>query len=385
MAVPIVKSQFWEDHEKNISFFFTGKGNVIGRDYADAVIANTRNAHYIRFANVSYDEALQSTEENIVNEELLLRMENYVGSQYLANEVTIKLVGQVVGKRVNKNKFKCIVTPEIDYSDIPEIIITEEVNSDGNNKIALWLHTEGIKRIYTTKLHSHARNSYPLNAEYIDSKYYITLLDNADMVYDVDTSNIRSTVVRDQFCAGVNIYSDIDRRLKKVESIICPDIQFATINTETSWIPDISGNTAFEYQKVPLTSVDYSLTLSNTFLKVQSGTVAGFTVNEAGLYMIQLVSCLNTRSAIEDSSVELSLFKNDDRIPSSDMQFTLKADNGVNNMNPTGIGNGTVVMNLSTEDILRLKLKFLSTPHLGVVNDGCRIHVTKLLQIPQTT
>ena len=57
MAVPIVKSQFWEDHEKNISFFFTGKGNVIGRDYADAVIANTRNAHYIRFANVSYDEA----------------------------------------------------------------------------------------------------------------------------------------------------------------------------------------------------------------------------------------------------------------------------------------------------------------------------------------
>lgn len=385
MAAPIVKSQFWEDHEKNISFFYTGKGNVIGRNYADAIIANTRNAHYIRIATISYDTTLQSTEENIINEELLLRVENYIGSQYVANEVTIKLVGQVVGKRANKNKFRCIITPEIEYMDIPEIIITEELSADNNNKIGIWLHTEGLKRIYTTILHSHARNSYPLNTEYIDSKYYINLLSNDDLVYDVDTSNIKAVVTKDQFCAGVNIYSGIDMRLRTLEAITYPDIQSATINTNTTWTPDITGNTALDYQKIPPVNADYGVSLSTPFLKIQTGAVNGFVVNDAGMYMIQIVSGLNTRAAIEDSNVELSLFKNDEKINYTIMQFKLKADEGVDNMNPIGIGGGTTILKLSTSDIIRLQFRFLDAAHNGVVNDGCKIQVTKLLQMPETT
>lgn len=379
--MPTVKSQFWEDHNKDISFFYTGKANVIGRDYADAVISNTRNAHYIRFATITYDESLQSTEENIVNEELLLRVENYVGSQYVANEATIKLVGHIVGKRVDKNKFKCVIAPEIEYMDIPEIMITEEINSNGN-KIGLWLHTEGIKRIYTTKIYSHARNSYPLNTEYIDSKYYINLLSNDDMVYNVDTTNLSADVARNQFLSGVNIYSGIDRRLTKLESIKYPDIKFASISTDTSWVPQTTGNSAVSYQRIPLVNADYSTALSTSFIRIQGASTNGFMVTEPGLYSVQFTSGLNTRSAITDSNVELSLFKNDDRVACSTMQFKLKADNGVHYTNPIGIGSGVALLSLSTSDIVRLQFRFLEGANNGVVNDGCQILVTKLLHTP---
>ena len=120
----LIKNQFFEDHLKNISFFYTGKSNVIGADYADSVISNSRNAHYIRIATVEYDETLQSTEETIVNEQFKLRIENQVVSQYLCNDVLVQITGHIAGKRVSKNKFKCIVTPEIEYMTVPEIFIT---------------------------------------------------------------------------------------------------------------------------------------------------------------------------------------------------------------------------------------------------------------------
>lgn len=381
MSAPIIKSQFFEDHNKDISFFYTGKGNVIGRDYADSVIANTRNAHYIRIATITYDETIQSTEENIINEEFLVRIENYISSQYLSNEITIKLTGHVVGKRVDKNNFKCIISPEFDYLDIPRIFITEERTVE-ENKIGIWLHTEGVKRIYLYKLYSHARNSYPLNTEYIDSKYYIEFLNNSDMTYNVDTSNDIVTITRNQFCAGINYYYMIDRRLSNLEAIRYPNIKFATINTDSSWTPITTGSSAVEYQKIPLINADYGLALSDSFLRVVTGTNHSFMVLEAGLYQVQFISGIITRSSIEDCNVELSIFKNDDIVNCTTMQFKLKADNGIHYTNPIGISSGTALLNLTETDLVKLQFKFIGYAVDGVTNDGTKILVTKLLNIP---
>lgn len=380
-GVPKIKSQFYEDHKKDISFFYTGKANVIGRDYADAVITNTRNAHYIRIATISYDSTIQPTDENIVNEEFLIRYENQVTSQYVANEATIKLVSHIVGKRVDRDRFKCILTPELEYLSIPEIRITEELTADGYI-IGVWMHTEGIKRIYLTRIHSHARNSYPLNSEYIDSKYYINLLENSEIQYDVDTTNLLNTVSRNQIGTGVNIYSTIDRRLTNLEAIRYPDIRFCTVSSDSSWTPEVTGSISREYQRIPMVNVNYGMSLSTPFVNLQVGAVKGFSVNSEGLYQVQYTNDITTLSAVEDSVAETALFKNNDIVPGTSMIRKLKGDYGDNYMNDTGAASSTALLHLTTTDIVRLQFKFIHGFDDGVINRGCKVQVTKLLQIP---
>ena len=377
----LIKNQFFEDHEKNISFFYTGKSNVIGADYADFVISNSRNAHYIRIAAIEYDETLQSTEESIINEQFRLRLENQVNSQYLCNDVLVHITAHVAGKRVSRNKFKCIVTPEVEYMAVPEIFITEEVESD-QYRLGIWLNTQTVKRIYIKRTFGSDRNSVPMNEPYIDSRYYFNILRNEDLVYDVDTTNILSTITRNQFASGVNIYHGIDSRLNALESIIYPDIRFSIINTDASWVPSVQGDAAIGYQKIPLSNIDAGTAMSTSFVKIQSGAVKGFTVLENGLYLIQIVSGLNTMSAIEDNDVELSLFKNDELIQGTSLKYKLRADNGIRFTNPVGLGGSFTLVNLSSSDIVRIQFKFLSAAHNGVINESTKIQIMKLMQIP---
>lgn len=377
----LIKNQFFEDHLKNISFFYTGKSNVIGADYADSVISNSRNAHYIRIATVEYDETLQSTEETIVNEQFKLRIENQVVSQYLCDDVLVQITGHIAGKRVSKNKFKCIVTPEIEYMTVPEIFITEEIESD-QYRLGIWLNTQGVKRIYIKRIFGSDRNCVPMNEPYIDSRYYFNILRNEDLVYDVDTTNILSTITRVQFASGVNIYHTIDARLNALEAIRYPDIRFSIINTDASWVPEVEGDAAIGYQRMPLSNVDAGTAMSTSFVRIQTGAVKGFTVSEDGLYLLQIVSGLNTMSAIEDNNIELSLFKNSDIIQGTTLKYKLKADDGVHFTNPVGIGGAFTLVNLLATDIVRIQFKFLTTGYSGIVNESTKIQIMKLMQIP---
>lgn len=375
---PNIKSQFFEDHNKDISFFYTGKNNVLGRDYADSVIANTRNASYIRIGTISFDTTLQSTNENIIHEEFLLRIENYISSQYMANEVSVNIAGHVIGKRPNKTKFKCIITPEIEYLDIPEIMITEELTSNGYI-IGIWLYTSGVKRIYITKLYSHARNSYPVNDEYIDSKYYIEFLKNSDMVYNVDTTNVKADITTNQFSIGTNIYATIDARLSKLESIKYPDIRFACVDTDSSWTPNTGAYASNHYQSIPIVDVDYSLSQSAPFLQIRDyAESVGLHVLEDGLYQIQYTWGICTASIIKNSDIEISLFKNNDAIPGT----TIIKDSSNNQyLDTSGFSSAVTTLYLTSDDKIELKLKLISEFIGGIINKGSKIFITKLVQM----
>ena len=264
---------------------------------------------------------------------------------------------------------------------VPEIFITEEVESD-QYRLGIWLNTQTVKRIYIKRTFGSDRNSVPMNEPYIDSRYYFNILRNEDLVYDVDTTNILSTITRNQFASGVNIYHGIDSRLNALESIIYPDIRFSIINTDASWVPSVQGDAAIGYQKIPLSNIDAGTAMSTSFVKIQSGAVKGFTVLENGLYLIQIVSGLNTMSAIEDNDVELSLFKNDELIQGTSLKYKLRADNGIRFTNPVGLGGSFTLVNLSSSDIVRIQFKFLSAAHNGVINESTKIQIMKLMQIP---
>lgn len=382
---PMIKSQFFEDHNKDISFFYTGKNNVLGRDYSDGIIANTRNASYIRIGRISFDKTLQPNDENIVQEEFILRMENYISSQYKTEDVTVKIAGHIIGKRVNRTKFKCIITPGLEYDSVPDIHVTEELTSEGYI-IGIWLNTTGTKRVFVKKINSNARNSYPVDDEYIDSKYYMYFLKNSDMVYDVDTTNILANITRNEFIRGVNIYDGIDLRLNRLEAIQYPDFKFAYINTDSSWVPVYSGNQSKSYQRIPLVNADYGLASSNPFLRIETATTKGFLVLDEGLYQIQYTCGISADMAMEDNVVETCLTLDGTPIPGTSITRKLIGSNDITKgniyNNPYGMGSGTVLLHLRTTNIIRLEFKFLEGYKGGIKNNGSKILVTKLLQMP---
>lgn len=382
--MPQIKETFFEDHKGDISFFYNGKNNVIGLQYPDAVITNAANHNYIKIAMIDYDESLQYSEENVIDETFALRIENNKAAQYAANSVNVKLLGHVTGKRVTKEKFKCIITPELEYLGVPELIITEEPYTSPDNiqcyRVCVWLNSTNIKRIYTSKVLSHARNTVPVNAPYIDSRYYFYLMDNDTIVPDVDTADVESVVKRYQFTTGISIYKPIDTRLTSLEGIRYPDIKSTVVNYDTTWVPDTDGTDAVNYQLLPPVNSNYGLSLSNSFIKLHGGSTKGISVTEAGLYMFQIASGMDTMSATEDSDIELSLQKNSEYIHDGSLQYKLIADKGSHYVNPIGFVGGSVVLNLTTSDIIRLRYKALTTPRLGVMNRGTKLYVTKLIQ-----
>lgn len=380
---PIIKSQFFEDHNKDISFFYTGKNNVLGRNYADSVIANTRNANYIRIGRISFDSTLQPNDENIIHEEFILRIENYIASQYKVNDVSVKIAGHTIGKRPDKTKFKCVITPELEYDSIPDIHITEESTSEGYI-IGIWLNTSGAKRVFVKQINSHARNSYPVDDEYIDSKYYMYLLKNSEMVYDVDTTNVSINVTRNEFTRGVNIFSEIDLRLRNLEAIRYPDYRFAYINTDSSWTPTYSGSDSKTFQRIPLVNADYGLANSSPFLRVEIGMTKGLLVLEEGLYQVQYTCGISNKAAMEDCVIETCLTKNGFVLPGTSITRRLIGNDPLNTdmyRNEWGMGSGSVLLHLTTSDIVRLEFKFIGDGIGGVTNNGSKILVTKMLQI----
>ena len=381
----MIKSDFLENHEGDVIFLYNGKDNVIGLSYPDAVIANNRLAHFIRIATVTFDQTLQFAEENIVDETFSLRVENSVNAQYAANSCTVKLIGHVAGKRITKDKFKCIVTPDVGYLDIPELYLIEDTYTTSDNKneyrLEVWLHTVNVRRIFMTKVSSHARNAAPINAEYLDSRYYFDLMTNEKMIYNTDTSNLSAVIKSKRFTEGINIFSQIDSRLNTLEAVNYPDFKHGYIIYDPSWTPSTSGSESIGYQQVPAASIDYSSALSTPFMSIDLTPVnKAVRVNEPGLYLFQIVSGLNTTSAMEDNDIELSLFKNTDIIQSSTIIYKLRADNGELYTNPMGLSGGMVLLDLQPSDSIRLQFKFLSDPHNGIINRSTRVQVVKILQ-----
>ena len=372
---------FEEDWQANILFRYTGKANVLGLNHPDSYFSNDRTGKYLRFATISYDSTAQPTDQTVVDEEFNVSLTNKENSQYLAESYSIHLKAHIVGKRVSKNKCKCIITPHMDYLSVPEVYVTEEVEGD-QYRLGLWIRSEFARLIHVFKGVSKANNYTPLNVSYSTSGYYVNIPTNEDIVYGVDVIDESATIIEKQVCRGISIYDAVDKRFQKLEAIKYPDIKAATINTDMAWVPETEGESGAGYQRIPLSNADYGTSLSDTFIRIEAGTTKGFTVSEDGLYLLQIVSRFNTKSAIEDIDIELSLFKDDEQINASVMVMKLKADNGVLHTNPIGIGGAQVLVNLKSTNIVRLQMKFLNGAENGVINEGTTIQIMKIITIP---
>ena len=371
-----ISNGFFEDDQCNKTFFYTGKSNVLGLMHPDSSLLNNKNYGYMRIAYIYFEDSLLSTDEVIVDETFTVTCQSSTsGADGVAAQVQV--YGTTKGKVPAADKFKCICTPIISDSSIPEIYITKENLVVDDTEIAvpcigIWLRTNGFKKIFVNAEKSISRNSIPFNEEHLDSKYYIDFLVNSEIEANTNTTNTSSQVTVNAVCRSVNIYSSMQKRLLALESTALPSFQYAYVSYDEGFIPVYSGNKAVEYQLVSPSSVNYSLANSNNFLKFNTDKT--ISVTTPGTYMIQLSSGIKCAdSAKKPADVELSVYVDDTKIAPMTIKksLALKEDENYS-------GNMAVVT-LSATSKIKLQFKFGTNIGDAITNTDTYLSVMRFL------
>jgi hypothetical protein len=372
-----IRNIFHEDHNCNIDFFYTGKSNIIGLTHPDCSLLNAQNHSYIRIGLIEYEQSLLDTDEITINEEMTIVEELETKDsdiEALVNKVHI--YGIVKGKNANTNTFRCVCTPILSDSGTVKILLTQEsVMTEGVSTygLGIWLKTQNYHKIYVSSDNSHSRESCPLNEEHLDSKYYISFLKNSEIESNVNTTNVYSQLSNKAICSSTNIYSSILRRLNSLESLSLPQIRYCYITYDEGFIPDYTENKAKLYQVIAPAAEQYSLTSSQKFTVFNSDKES-ISINEAGIYMIQLSSDIQCAdSATKNADIELSLFIDDIRVVPCTMKKTITKDS-------KNLFSGNIAMvELTPSNKLYLKFKFGDNIGDAIVNNETCLSLTRIL------
>ena len=358
MSDTIISNSFYEDDECNKYFFYTGKSNVLGLSHPDASLLNDRNYGYMRIALIHFEDSLLATDEVTVNESFTITGQLESSSAEGTAVVSkVQLYGITKGKVPITNTFKCICTPLLGDSIIPNIYITkEDVDIDGSGStvpcIGIWLQTSSFYKIFVNNDSSISRSTIPFNEDHLDSRYYVDYLTNSEIESGVNTTSTYSQVSVNAVCRGVSINADMIKRITALENTALPNFKYAYVSYDEGFSPVYSGNSALEYQLVSPSAVNYSLANASSFLKFNSSDKS-LSVTEAGTYMIQLSSGIKCGDdAKKNADVELSVYLDDTKIAPMTIQKSLevgKVDNYSGNM---------AVVALSTTSKIKVKFKF---------------------------
>lgn len=366
-----VRHIFHEDHEETIDFFFNGKDDVIGLRHPDASLLNTSNHYYIRIGLIEYEESLLSTDEITIDEELLIAEE--VESSTSANSGVVNSVhihGIVKGKRAVKNTFRCICNPLLSDSGSMNIAVTEDsITVDGVSSycLGIWLETKDFYKIFVTSTNSISRYSMPIDGEFLDSKYYLTLLQNSEIETNVNTTNVYSQISTRRVCNGVNIYTGIHDRLTVLENTAMPRFQACYVSYDEGFTPQYSNSVG--YQVIAPSAFQYTFMNTTNFTTFNSDRQS-ISVLEAGTYILQLSSNLVSDATAD---IEVCVYLDDTKLPTTVIKKCLSksADESFTS--------NQIVLDLTTSSKIRVKFKFGNRVSTSITNNGTYLSVLRIL------
>lgn len=376
MSDVIIYNSFCEDDEANKHFQYTGKLNVLGLAHPDSSLLNDRDYGYMRVATIYFEDSLLATDEVTINESFTIAGQLASStSEGTANVCKVQLYGVAKGKYPVNSTFKCVCTPLLSDSEIPMIYITKEsltIDDSTVPGIGIWLQTGNYAKVFVNNDSSHSRNTVPFNGEHLDSRYYVEYLINSEIESGVNTTNTYSQIAVNVVCRGVNINSDILKRLTAIEGTALPKFQYGYVSYDEGFIPTYVGNAAVDYQLVSPSAVQYSLANSAKFLQFNSDKT--LSVLEAGTYMIQLSSGIKCGSdATKPADVELNVYVDDVKVAPMTIQRSLTVgsiDNCSGNM---------AVVTLSTSSKIKVKFKFGSNIGDSITNTSTYLSVMRFL------
>lgn len=376
-----VYRSYWEDHEGNYTFFYTGKNSVLGRSHPEYVYKNDDKYKFARVAFYDLEDTGDDTTFTYINETLSVIMMAGIESDLHADKmasVQIHVESKAIGGRIIPDTTTCTVTNYNIKLNDASIIITEDsylVDSETRYGLGVWIGCSDMLYVLTTSTMSLASNSIPLDCDFYPATYRAIYLTNDTKENDINVTNIEEFLLNRSVVDPFNTKYFIEDRVAALEEKV--------------------KNEPHQYiQNTVQYNPNYVPTKERIEEAIQGATVRGpvldriialdpvdksFHVLKDGIYALQLKNGLYLVQG--ESRVDLTVYKNDNAIKEMNMSSYIKS-------NPPGMDdNGKVLKNtyssqvyitpLKTTDKIKLTATWMDITDIQLENE-CMMSVTAL-------
>lgn len=382
-----VYNSFFEDWEKNIIFYYTGKDAVLGLSHPNYMMKNKDKHKYARVAFYKFNEIGDNSVIVYIKETLdIMTITSPADDTHYNKSSNYKVHFEACGNggRVKPESIRCTIsncnTVSDDSKFIPEVIVTEDPyqNEDNETKygIGLWVNISDMAYVLIDIDKSISANSVPLNRDYYPTSYTATYLE--DIIKDPDENLINMVDILKPrvLYNAADSEKYLDLRLQKLEARTKYEPHQFTQNTVV-YNPTHIIKEYMREEEVQATSI-IGPTLDRTV--VLDPVNKGFSVKRAGVYALQLKNGFYL--VIGESGLELNVYKNSEQIREMRISAHLTSnDEGVNDRRKAVkniYSSNVYIVELQPTDIITLKAAFMADVHNLVFENETIITVTAL-------
>lgn len=378
MANYNISHSFFEDDEKNIIFFYSGRDTVLGLSHPDYIIKNNDHFKYARIAflkpaNFGNSGTMAYLEEKL-SIDIFTPEENKMN---IAKSADIVIGALAKNGRILKNTVYCTVHNDYahDINKQIKVYITEEFDRSKGYGLGVWIDTEADSYILTTVVKSYSANACPIDTEHFSAGYEAEYLNTIELHTDVNITNSLDIITANQIIVAAMYNDDNNARLTALEE----KTQYMpfgfvqnTVVYDNIYKPH-NANTDEIITPTSIRGVD-----TDRIIKLDPANRA-FTVLKEGAYQIQIKNGLYVTSG--ETDVSLSLFNESTELADSKMNIHLFARN--NKPVKMGYSSNSVMLHLYPGDKIYLKANWDSIDNLTVDNETV-VSITAMMYYPET-
>lgn len=381
-----VFNSFFEDWEKNIIFYYTGKDSVIGLAHPNYIMKNKDKHKYARVAFYKYNEIGDDDIIVYIKETLdIMTITSPADDTHYNKSSNYKIHFEAsgTGGRVKRESIRCTIsncnTVDDDSKFIPEVIVTEDEYQNEENQtkygIGLWVNISDMNYLLIDVDKSLSANSVPLNREYYPTSYTATYMEDAIKDPDENLINVVDTLTARTLYKAVDSEKYIDLRLKKLEAKNKYEPHQFTQNS-LLYNPTHTPTISAQEEIVQATSI---IGPSLDRIVVIDPVNKTFHVKVPGVYALQLKNGFYLVQG--KSALELNVYKNAEQIREMRISCMLTSNSeGINN--PRKViknlySSNVYVVELQPEDEISLKATFMDISGMVLENETI-ISVTTL-------
>ena len=382
MANYNISHSFFEDDEKNIIFFYSGRDTVLGLSHPDYITKNNDHFKYARVAFLKPSDLGNSS--TIVYLEEKLSIDAFTPEENkmnIAKSADIVIGALAKNGRVLKNTVYCTVHNDYahDANRQIKVYITEDsyVDSDGNKKygLGIWFDIEEDSYLLTTVVKSYSANACPIDTEHFSSGYEAEYLNTTELHTDINITNSLDIITANQIIVAAMYNDNNNARLTALEE----KTQYMpfgfvqnTVVYDNIYKPH-DANTDEIITPTSIRGVD-----TDRIIKLDPANRA-FTVLQEGAYQLQIKNGLYLTTG--ETDVSLSLYNESAQLADSKMNIHLFTRN--NKPVKMGYSSNSVMLHLYPGDKIYLKANWDNIDNLTVDNETV-VSVTAMMYYPET-
>lgn len=377
-----VKNAFFEDDEKNIFFYYTGKDSIMGLQHPDCIFRNEDKYTYARVAFCKYAELGDDAVYSHIDE--VLEVTTFTSTTDVAqvqNSQCFQVHVQASGKagKTVRNMVRCSVT-DLNVMDglktDPEVIISEDTYTEkGVTKYGLgvWVNISGQRYVLTRVIKSISANLSPLDNDSYPSSYTSEYLSDDNANPDVNVIKVVDFLNSRKIVEATPSLNYVKQRLDELEKKNA-DEPHQYLQNSVVYDPAYIPKKAKTDEIVTPTGITGS---TNERIVVLDNTNKIFKVRRAGVYMLQLKNGFYIDQG--ESRVDLKVLINSTEVKEMGMSSYLVShqDDPEGKVIKNIYSSNAYVVKLQPTDQIKLMASWMDITNISVENESM-ITVTAL-------